>query len=476
MVSILIIALICLAGVFAMLWCWIGFRKGKRKPKSLADFYKDLVRERTSNSIKAANRILDHANRGSKNRHVLTMCAFVTLLHMQKPEATAQTAPIPTTSDSKSQERKTDQDLPVEAQLAEPSTPLWQYGGFADLGYLIDFNYPANQLFRSRGTTFHVNKFDVDMAALYVRKQTSKASRWGTELTIQGGKDSQVFGFSATAPNVAGARGLRHFGPTNVSYLAPVGNGLTLQAGLFNSFIGYDSLYAKDNFNYTRPWGADFTPYLMLGLNASYPFTDRLSGTVFVLNGYWHLAHANNVPSSGGQLAYKATDRVTVKQTVLYGPHQSETPLEFWRFLSDTIAEWKGNHVTTAFEYQVATEKVAAVGTPHAVWTSAQLPVHWAINERWSATVRPEVCWDSDGRWTGFSQAVKAITSTLEYRVPYRRTNTILRLEHRFDDSRGSGGGFFNDGDARSGVVGLRPSQHLLVFGAIFTFDSPISR
>ena len=97
--------------------------------------------------------------------------------------------------------------------------------------------------------------------------------------------------------------------------------------------IGYDSLYAKDNFNYTRPWGADLTPYLMMGVNASYPFTQKLTGAVFVVNGYFHLADANSVPSSGGQLAYKLTGRTTLKETALYGPAQSDTSLEFWRFL-----------------------------------------------------------------------------------------------------------------------------------------------
>src|SRR5712691_1594226 len=31
----------------------------------------------------------------------------------------------------------------------------------------------------------------------------------------------------------------------------------------------------------------------------------------------------------------------------------------------------------------------------------------------------------------------------------------ILRLEYRYDDSRGVAGGFFNDGEVRPGVVGL---------------------
>lgn len=355
---------------------------------------------------------------------------------------------------------------------AQQSTPQWLYGGFIDAAYLLDFNHPSNHLFRSRGTTYKVDEPILNMTAAYLRKTVSESSRWGMELTVQGGQDSRIFGFSATAPNLGGSEWLRHLGPTDVSYLAPLGKGLTVQAGIFSSLIGYDSLYAKDNFNYTRPWGADFTPYLMMGVNASYPFTQKLTGTVFVVNGYWHLADANNVPSSGGQLAYRATDHTTLKETVLYGPHQSDTGLGFWRFLWDSSVEWKTDRVTTAFEYHAGTEKVATPGNPRALWMAAQLPVHLVISKRWSATVRPEVYWDRDGRLTGVRQTVKANTTTLEYRIPYRRSSAVVRLEHRIDDSRGPGGGFFRDGEVSPGVVGLTPTQNLLILGVILTFDS----
>jgi hypothetical protein len=350
--------------------------------------------------------------------------------------------------------------------LASPALGQVTAGAFVDTGDLHDFNEPSNHLFRSRGTTLHVNEWDVNMAALYLRKVASEQSRWGSELTLQGGKDSEVFGFSATAPNAHGYGWLRHLGPTDISYLG--GNGLTVQGGIFSSLIGYDSLYARDNFTYTRPWGADFTPYLMLGVNASYPVTDRVSGTLFIVNGYWHLAHANDVPSSGAQVAYKISDRLSVKQTFMAGPHQSDTSLEFWRYLSDSIIERKTDKQTTAFEFIAGTERVATPGNPRALWIASQLPMHWALTPRFSLTVRPEVYWDRDGRTTLFRQTVKANTTTLEYRFPYRTSATILRLEHRIDDSRGREGGFFKDGGEQ-----LTPTQNLLVFAAIFTIERP---
>jgi hypothetical protein len=405
--------------------------------------------------------------------------------HLRKVTALALLAAImiwPATARGQKQssilEYQPDFETPQQEVLSEQTQSTdqvsdveWHYGGFVDVGYLLDFNHPANHLFRSRSTTFRVDEVDLDMAGLYVRKEASEKSRWGAELTLQAGKDSEGFAFSPTAPHLAGSTWLRHLGPTNVSYLVPFGKGVAIQGGIFSSLVGYDSLYAKDNFNYTRPWMADVTPYLMMGVNALYPFTRKLSGTLFVINGYSHLAHANNVPSSGGQLAYKPRNNLTLKETVLYGPQQSDTALEFWRFLSDSIAEEKMHQVTFAFEYVYSAERVNTAGTPRALMIASQLPVHWALNRRWSATVRPEVFWDRDGRWTSARQTVKAVTTTLEYRIPYRKTQTLARLEHRYDDSRGPQGGFFRGAETESGTVGLVPAQNLLILGVIFTLD-----
>ena len=344
-----------------------------------------------------------------------------------------------------------------------------QYGGFVDIAYANDFNHPSNHLFRNRGTTPRVDELDVNMAGAYVRKIASESSRWGIEATGQTGQDSKVFGFSATAPNIAGADWLRHLGPTNASYIAPVGSGLTIQGGIFSSLIGYDSLYAKDNLTYTRPWTGDYTPYLMLGANVAYPVTSRLTLTGFVVNGYWHLANANSVPSSGAQIAYKLTDRVTVKETLLYGPHQPETAPKFWRFFSDSIVERKTDTATMAFEYQLGTEDVATAGDPRALWMAAQAPVRWRVQEPWSLTVRPELAWDRDGRWIGGEQSVKALTATVEYRKACRGAQAIVRGEYRVDDSRGPAGGFFDE-------VGLTPTQQLFGVAVILTFDGVLSR
>ena len=76
----------------------------------------------------------------------------------------------------------------------EVQLPNWHYGGFVDLGYSLDFNFPENHLFRNRSTTPRVNELDLNMGGVYVRKDATIDSRWGMELMGHGGQDAKGVG------------------------------------------------------------------------------------------------------------------------------------------------------------------------------------------------------------------------------------------------------------------------------------------
>ncbi|MBX3347664.1 MAG: porin [Nitrospira sp.] len=349
----------------------------------------------------------------------------------------------------------------------------WHYGAYVDVGYVGNFNFPDNHLWRHRATAAHHNELSLNMGLAYVQKDARETSRWGMELGFQGGRDSEEFAFLVGERRVEGSDVLRHLHRANVSYLAPVGKGLTITAGLFNSLMGYESLYAKDNANYTRSWIADNTPYMMFGVNAQYPVSDALTVTAFIVNSYYHLAHPNDHPSYGGRWIWKATPRFTIMQTLYAGPDQPNTSMEFWRLYGNQILEWKGDDVIIAASLDVGTERIASQsGHPRAFVMGGNLVVRWHVAGPWSVALRPEFYWDRNGRWTGAEQFVKAITSTVEYQLPHKWTNTIVRVEHRYDDSTGAGGGFFKSGEIRPGVPGIVPGQHLFLLGVLVSFDS----
>lgn len=364
---------------------------------------------------------------------------------------------------------------PAFSEESSASTSDWHYGGFIDLSYALDFNFPENHLWRSKSTTRRVNELAPNMVLGYIRKDVSAQSRWGMELGVQGGYDTNAL---VPEPNpgrdkpVDGADTLRHLSRANVSYLAPVGNGLTLTAGLFNSFIGYQSIYARNNLNYSRSYIADNAPYFMFGLGATYPVSENLQVGLYVINGYNYLSHQNDQPSYGTQVVWKPVSHLTVTENLYYGPDQSNTDLTFWRFFSDNIVEWKDGPLTLAASYDIGTENAAEQpGHPRTFWTGGALYARWIVNGPWSLALRPEFYWDRNGRISGFEQLLKAMTTTLEYKWTYSWQTALLRLEYRYDESTGPGGGFFKRGETSPGVIGLARDQQLLLFSVIWSLD-----
>ena len=342
------------------------------------------------------------------------------------------------------QQRFADSGLATDTATAIGETPsLWHYGAYLDVGYVVNFNFPENHLWRNRATASRHN----DSRRIWPWRMSGRMWRslrvgaWNSASKEATTLSTLHF---AGEREVGGADTLRHIHRANVSYLAPDREGLTITAGLFNSLIGYESLYAKDNVNYTRSWIADNTPLHDVRHQCKISGHRHADAHGFIVNGYYHLSHPNDQPSYGGQWAYKATPHLTLTQTVYGGPDQTNTALEFWRFGANHIVEWKGEDPTLAASYDIGTEAVAdRPGHPRAFVMGGNVVARWHVTGPWALAVRPEFYWDRNGRWTGSEQFVKAVTSTVEYRIPYKWTNTTLRLEHRWDESTGAGGDFF---------------------------------
>jgi hypothetical protein len=365
---------------------------------------------------------------------------------------------------------------PREVAEKEPVRSLWHYGAYLDLTYAIDFNFPENHLWRSKVTTQRVNEFNVNVALAYVRKDANELSRWGMEFALQTGRDVE-----GEVPNASLRRGhaydgadtFSHFSRANVSYLAPIGTGLKLTAGLFNSYIGYESFYAKDNFNYTRSFLPDYTPYFMLGIAGEYWISEKVESVFYIVNRFNFLSYPNNLPSYGTQFRWIVSPDLTVTQNLFYGPQQINTDLRYWGFFSDSILEWKRGALTLAFVYDVGTERaIPEAGGEQTFWTSSAILSQWRFAKGWAVAVRPELYYDPDGTMTGARQFIKGITTTVDYTLRYAWTTTRFLLEYRFNNSTGPQGGFYTGGPNVSGAIGLTPSQNLLFFSALWSFDS----
>lgn len=358
---------------------------------------------------------------------------------------------------------------------AAQAADLWQYGGFVDIGYLQNFNHPDNHLWRSKQTSPRTNELTPNMGLVYLRKDPAERSRWGIEVALQAGYDTDdlVPDPKAGGPQpISGADTLRHLARANVSYLAPIGEGVTFTAGLFKGAKSYEEFYSKYNLNYTRTYLTDYNPNFLIGFGASYPVTKSLELGLYVVTEYLHLSHANDLPSYISKMEWRATDHVTLYQSVYYGPDQQATAMQYWRTFADSTVEWRTPDWRVALSYDIGTEKIADAGGARATWMGAALFTQRHLAGPWRVAVRPEFYWDPQGRMTEREQLIWANTTTLEYRRHLGGQLVIVRLEHRYDRSTGSQGGFFRGGSLSTDAPGPAGSQHLAILGVIWAFDS----
>lgn len=354
----------------------------------------------------------------------------------------------------------------------------WHWGIYTDASYIRNFNNPGNHEWRKRATTRLQNDFELNMASAYIRKDSVISSPWGGELALQTGTDTKGFAFLQGERAIPHSDWLSRINRANITYLAPVGNGLLLTAGIFNSVIGYEDFFAINNPNYSRSWVAENVPFLMMGVKARYPINDKFTVAFMMVNGYYHLSYTTPKPSYVGKIIYKPQPNLAFTQILYGGPEQhANTGLDYYRFYSNSFFEYRGTRWLFGGTFDVGTERVAVMPVTfpshdRALVMGGSVVGRWNYDDKWSIAVRPEFYWDRDGRWTGSPFFVKALTTTLERKFSLDRMDMVFRAEHRWDESTGQGGGFFRGRELAPDVFALTPTQHTLFFSVMWRYDS----
>ena len=124
-----------------------------------------------------------------------------------------------------------------------------------------------------------------------------------------------------------------------MSVLAPVGKGgLTVDFGKFVTPIGAEVIESKDNFNYSR--GLLFAlaiPYYHMGARVGYSFSDKVSLTGYLVNGWNDVKDNNGAKTVGASLAIKP-GKATIIANYLVGDEQPEGSDGGTRNLIDLVA------------------------------------------------------------------------------------------------------------------------------------------
>ncbi|KFE68399.1 porin [Hyalangium minutum] len=237
---------------------------------------------------------------------------------------------------------------------------------------------------------------------------------------------------------------------------------LTLEAGIYPSHIGFESLQSQLNWTYTRSWMGELSPYYQTGLKGTWRFSDAWSAQLHLINGWQNIGENNPGKALGTQVAY-AGERLSASFNTFIGEEGPEGS-DGLRLFGDGVATYK---VTDAFSLgftaDVGTQRVPEAGT--ALWYAAALSARVQLSEPVAVAARAEFFKDRDGLISGTAQMLSEGTLTLEVKPAEHLT---LKLEARHD--RSTEDVFAGHGKMEDGAPTSKPSQTLLIGGVTAFF------
>jgi len=325
--------------------------------------------------------------------------------------------------------------LSLVAAAARAEEPV-SFSGFIDVAYLWNGNRPANHenFIPGTGTSGkRANELTLNLAQVQWSRAVSAEQPAGFTLALVAGEGTDV----VHAGEPKGGDEFRHIYQASLAYR--LSNGVVLEAGVYPSHIGLEGFYSKDNWNYTRSWLGELSPYYQAGVKASYAFNARWSGQVHVLNG-WQLINDNDDGKAiGTQLAYSK------------GPLTASlnTYVDADRTFGDVVVLYR---VRPRLQLGAS---VDAGSQEHAHWRGGGAYARYAISDGHAVAVRAEHFRDPEAGISGAAQTLREATITYEMRP---RQHLILKLETRYDRCTAP---VFADEER---------SQFLALAGAVVTF------
>ncbi len=299
------------------------------------------------------------------------------------------------------------------------------------------------------------NSFTFDLAEIVFQKDPA-VGNVGFKLKLSTGETAKLIHAAGLGTQTAGATP-ESFDVTEafVSYNAAIGKGLRFDLGKMVTFFGAEVIEAIDNPNYSRSFLFNYAiPVTHTGLKMSYSFTDALSASFHIVNGWDNATDNNKGKCYGTSITYAPADAFSLIVNGMTGPEQNNNDSNK-RTLVDLVATIKPvKPLSVILNYDNAKEENAALGGGDAKWDGLAAIVKYDINDTYSVAVRGEYFDDKGGSRTGTVQKLKEVTLTPEIRLA---GGLILRPEYRHDMS-----------DQQSFDNGTKKSQDTLALGAMY--------
>lgn len=203
-----------------------------------------------------------------------------------------------------------------------------------DINYTYSFNNPNDNTVV--GSTALARNNEVELSALHFggdfNYQGARArfmTQFGTRSTVVPRNDYSPYRGQYQLANV-----YRYLSEAYVGYHINKWYGINLDAGMFMSYIGLNSYYQPENWEYQASFTSDNTPWFFNGVRIQIHPTKNLKIEPWIINGWQSYGKFNRLPGFGGNITWMPSNNFKILTNNYYGTDAAGLP-QRKRFHSD---------------------------------------------------------------------------------------------------------------------------------------------
>ena len=206
-----------------------------------------------------------------------------------------------------------------------------------DVNYTYSFNNPndntvvgSTALTRNNEVTLSALHFGGDL--YYKNARARFMTQFGTRSVVVPRNDLSPYKGQYQLANV-----YRYLSEAYAGYHFDKWYGINVDAGLFMSYIGLNSFYQAENWEYQASFTSDNTPWFFNGVRIQIHPTKHLKIEPWIINGWQSYGRFNAMPGFGGNITWTPNTNIKLITNNYYGTDAAGLP-DRKRFHSDNSA------------------------------------------------------------------------------------------------------------------------------------------
>lgn len=203
-----------------------------------------------------------------------------------------------------------------------------------DANYSYSFNDPIDNTVVGSTALARNNEMQVSAVHLggdfnYKGARAHIVTQFGTRSTVVPRNDYSPYKGQYQLADV-----YRYLAEANAGYHFNVLHGINIDAGMFMSYIGLNSYYQVENWEYQASFTSDNTPWFFNGIRIQIFATKKLKIEPWIINGWQSYGMFNKQPGIGGNITWCPNENIKMLTNDYYGADAAGIP-DRKRFHSD---------------------------------------------------------------------------------------------------------------------------------------------